>query len=121
VERENPRLSTTGDQFMKEMDKHFGNLTQEEFQQLAEQILAPDFHDLTAEEFSTALAALDEEGPHESVELLATVADGQLKFLEPAPFEAHDNELRFGARRVVIRLVSEFAAQAGATTTSSIN
>ena len=106
---------------MNETDKHFGNMTQAEFQLLGERILAPDFHDLTAEEFSIALAALDEEGPHLPVELTATVTIGQLKFLEPAPLDVHENELWLGAQRIVIHLVSEPAAQAIATTASPIH
>ena len=104
---------------MNEADKHFGNMTQSEFQQLADHILAPDFHDLTAEEFSTALAAIDEEGPHQTIELQATINQGQLRFLEPSPLGAHENELWWGGQRIIINLVAESAAQATAATTSN--
>jgi len=38
------------------------------------------------------------------------VKAGQLAFLEPAPLPAHGNEIRFGDKRVVIKLVPEEAS-----------
>lgn len=85
-------------------------LTTEEFQQLTTEAASPDFHDLTVEDFFTALAAIEEEEPHETLELTATVKNGQLAFLEPAPLHAYGNEIRFGDKRVVINLVPEEAS-----------
>ena len=98
---------------MSEQEKTFGDLTAEEFQQALTNAASPDFHDLSAEEFFTALAALDteidEETPRETLELRATVKDGQLSFLEPAPLQAHGNEIHLGDKRIVIQLVPEEA------------
>ena len=98
---------------MSEQKKTFGGLTAEEFQQALTNAASPDFHDLSADDFFTALAAIDEETdaetPGETLELTATVKDGQLSFLEPAPLPAHGNEIRFGDKRIVIKLVPEEA------------
>jgi hypothetical protein len=85
----------------------FSDLTTEEFQQVLAQAASPDFHDLTVEDFFTALAAIDEEETRETLEVTATVKDGQFTFLEPAPLYAHGNEIRFGDKRVVIQFVPE--------------
>ncbi len=96
---------------MSEQPKSFSELTTEEFDQLLTRAAAPDLHELAAEDFFTALAALDAEAPRETVELTATVKDGKLTFLKPAPLHAHDNEIRFGSQRVIITLVPETASQ----------
>ncbi len=95
---------------MNEHPKDFGSLTNEEFDQLLERAAAPELHDMTPETFFTALAAIDEEAP--PLELSATVKDGKLSFLEPAPLFVHANELRLGTQRVIINLVPESAAHA---------
>lgn len=38
--------------------------------------------------------------------------DGQLTFLEPAPLHVHGNEIRFGDKRVIIKLVLEEVSSA---------
>lgn len=96
---------------MNEQPKSFSDLTTEEFDQLLTYAAAPDQHELAAEDFFTALAALDAEAPRETVELTATVKNGKLTFLNPAPLHAHNNEIRFGSQRVIITLVSETPSQ----------
>lgn len=96
---------------MNEQAKSFSELTTEEFDQLLARAAAPDLHELAAEDFFTARAALDSEAPRETVELTATVKNGKLSFLEPAPLHAHDNEIRFGSQRVIITLVPKTASQ----------
>jgi hypothetical protein len=83
----------------------------EEFESLLAKMQTEEFGDLTTEEFFTALSALAEtETPRETIELRATVKEGQITFLEPAPLPTHGNEIRIGDRRVVIKLVSEEAS-----------
>lgn len=95
---------------MSEQDETFSDLTEEEFQQMLSQAASPDFHDLAAEDFFTALAAIDTEELRETLELKATVKNGELTFLEPAPLYTHGNEIYFGDKRVVIKLVLEEAS-----------
>ncbi len=97
---------------MTEQDTNLGNLTAQEFEQVMNQVATPDFHDLATEDFFTALAAIDAETPHETLELTASVSNGQLIFLEPAPLHAHGNEIRLGDKRVVIKIVPEETAEA---------
>ncbi len=97
---------------MDEQGKTFSDLDAEEFEQVLTNAASPDFHDLTMEDFFTALAAIDEEEPRETLALRATVKNGQLTFLEPAPLYAHGNEIRFGDKRVVIELVPEETSSA---------
>ena len=98
---------------MSKQKKTFSGLTAKEFQQVLINSVSPDFHDLTAEDFFTALAAIDQEEPHETMELRATVKDGQLIFLEPAPLHVLGNEIRWGDKRVVINLVLEEVGRVG--------
>ncbi len=89
-------------------EKTFAEMSSEEFEALLDKMQTEDFGDLTTEEFFTALSALaEQETPRETLELRATVKDGQFIFLEPAPLPVHGNEIRFGDKRLVIKLVSE--------------
>ncbi len=97
---------------MSEQEKIFSDLTPEEFEQVITNALSPDFHDLAPEDFFTALAAIDEEEPRETLELTAAVRNGQIAFLEPAPLHARGNEIRLGDKRVIIKLVLEEAGSA---------
>lgn len=97
---------------MTEQDMNLGSLTAQEFEQVMNEVATPDFHDLTTEDFFAALAAIDAETPRETLELTASVTNGQLTFLEPAPLHAHGNEIRLGDKRVVIKLVPEGIGQA---------
>src|ERR1700687_3199945 len=93
-------------------DKTLAQMDSEEFEALLDQMQTEGFGDLTTDEFFAALSALaDLETPRETIELTATVKNGQLTFLEPAPLAARGNEIRLGARRVVILLVPEEAVE----------
>lgn len=97
---------------MNEQDKNLGELSTQEFEQMMDKVAAPDFHDLSTEDFFAALAAIDAEIPQETLELKANVTNGQLIFLEPAPLHAHGNEIHLGDKRVVIKLVPEETSKA---------
>ncbi len=72
----------------------FGSLTAREFEQMIHAVAMPDFHDLTTDDFFAALTGIGADMPHETLELTASVTNGQLTFLEPAPLHAHGNEIR---------------------------
>jgi hypothetical protein len=92
-------------------EKTFTDMSGEEFESLLDRMQTEEFGDLTTDEFFTALSALAEtETPRETIELRATVKEGQLTFLEPAPLPAHGNQIRIGDKRVVIQLVPEEAS-----------
>jgi len=89
-------------------EKTFAEMSSEEFEALLDQMQTEEFGDLTTEEFFAALSALVEaETPRETIELRATVKEGRFTFLEPAPFYARGNEIRFGDKRVVIQFAPE--------------
>jgi hypothetical protein len=92
-------------------EKTLADMSREEFESLLDRMQTEEFGELTTNEFFTALSALaDAETPRETIELRATVKEGQLTFLEPNPLPAHGNEIRVGDRRVVINLVPEEAS-----------
>jgi hypothetical protein len=89
-------------------NKTLAGMNREAFESLLNRMQTEEFGDLTTNEFFTALSALaDAETPRETIELRATVKEGQLTFLEPAPLPAYGNQIRVGDRRVVIKLVPE--------------
>ena len=59
-------------------DKTFADLTKEGFEGLLNSMMDEHFHDLSPSEFFTALSAIDEEHPQESIELTVSLKDGQL-------------------------------------------
>jgi len=92
-------------------DKTFADMSSEGFETLLDKMQTEEFGDLTTDEFFTALLALaDTEIPCDTIELRATIKDEQLVFLEPAPLSVHGNEIRFGDKRVVVKLVQSEAA-----------
>ena len=94
-------------------ERTLADMSREEFESLLDRMQTEEFGDLTTDEFFTALSALaDAETPRETIELRATVKEGQLTFLEPVPLPAHGNEIRVGDRCVVIKLVPEEASRA---------
>ena len=91
-------------------EKTFADMDAEEFGLLIDRLQTEESGDLTTDELFAALSALAEvETPRETIELAATVRDAQLAFLEPAQLPVHGNEIHFGDRRVVIKLVPERA------------
>ncbi|NOT58782.1 MAG: hypothetical protein HOP19_01015 [Acidobacteria bacterium] len=97
---------------MTETINTFGELSDAEFDQMIKRVASPDFHDLPMPAFATALAAIDAEAPSETVELIASVENGQLALHEPAPLHAHGNAIQFGGKRVVIRIAPAEVSQA---------
>jgi hypothetical protein len=93
--------------------KTLAQMISEEFEALLDTMQTEEAGELTTDEFFTALSALAETAtPRETIELTATVKDGQLAFLEPSPLPARGNALLFGDRRVVINLVADGAGEA---------
>ncbi len=88
-------------------EKTFETMNAAEFDALLDGMQAEAFGDLTTDQFFTALESLREDETVETLELVATVQDGQLIFQEPAPLQAHANELRLGGKRVIIRLIGK--------------
>lgn len=88
-------------------------MTAAEFHKFADDILmAPD---LPPEAFFTALSALHEEDVTEAAqaspqEISATIKNGKLAFLEPAPLFVRENEFWVGSHHYIIKLVTEPAA-----------
>src|SRR5262249_34492793 len=100
-----PSLPATGERRMSE--KAFETMSEAEFDSLLDKMQSEEFGDLTTDQFFTALDSLREDEALETLELAATVQNGQLIFQEPAPLHAHANELRLGGKRIIIRLVGE--------------
>jgi hypothetical protein len=89
-------------------EKTLADMSREEFESLLDRMQTEEFGELTTDEFFTALSALaDVETPRETIELRATVKEGHLTFLEPAPLPTHGNEIQFGDKPVIITLVPE--------------
>ncbi|HLK57937.1 MAG TPA: hypothetical protein VKU00_15325 [Chthonomonadaceae bacterium] len=86
-------------------EKTCETMSSAEFEALLDKTQEEEFGDLTTDQFFTALGSLREDEALETLELAATVKDGQLVFEEPAPLYAHANELRVGGKRILIRLV----------------
>jgi hypothetical protein len=87
--------------------KRIEDLSEQEFRGMLDYMASEEFDRMTVAEFFDALAAMEEDEPRETVELTAKVKDGKLTFIEPAPLHAHGNEMCFGGKRVVIKLVPE--------------
>lgn len=92
--------------------KMFDTMSETEFDTLLDTIGGEEFGDLTTDRFFTALDGLRDHEAEDTLELAATVRDGQLVFEEPAPLYAHANELRVGGRRIIIRLVGQSEQEA---------
>ncbi len=90
--------------------KKIEDLSAQEFRGMLDYMASEEFDHLTVAQFFDVLAAMEEDEPRETIELRATVKEGQLIFLEPTPLPAHGNEIRFGDKRVVIKLVPEEAS-----------
>jgi hypothetical protein len=90
--------------------KKIEELSVPEFRGMLDYMASEEFDHMTVAQFFDALAALEEDEARETIELKATVKEGQLTFLEPALLPAHGNAIRFGDKRVAIKLVPEQAS-----------
>lgn len=88
-------------------NKTFSELNSEEFETLLRRMQTEQFGDLTTVEFFTALSALAEVETRETIELTASVKEGQLVLHPSREVPVRSNEIQFGDKRVVIRLASE--------------
>jgi hypothetical protein len=84
-------------------NQRIDELTDDEFQMMASDMLSDDFDKVTATEFFGVLAAMDESEP-EVIELTAHTEGGQLVFEQPAPIQVERNEILFHDKRIVIKL-----------------
>ncbi len=88
-------------------NKKIEDLSEQEFRGMLDYMASEEFDRMTVAEFFAVLAAMEEDEPRQTIELRATVKEGQLNFLEPAPLPAYGNQIRVGDRQVVIKLVPE--------------
>ena len=87
--------------------KTFDTMNETAFDTLLDTIGAEEFGDLTTDQFFTALESLRNDEAEDTLELAATVREGQLVFEEPAPLRVHANELLVSGKRIIIRLVGQ--------------
>jgi len=88
---------------MKMKDKTFGDLTEEEFSEVLNNILSEDFCDLSEEQFFTALSAIDEE-QQEDILFTGEIRGGQLVLDKGALAPVEGNTIYWGNKRFIIRL-----------------
>ncbi len=84
-------------------DKTFEDLTENEFDELLDNILSEDFGDLSEEQFFTALSAIDEE-LEEDILLTGEIRDGKLVLDKESPVPVEGNAIYWGNKRLIIRL-----------------
>jgi hypothetical protein len=77
------------------------DLSNEEFDQMLENMSKPDYDALTSDEFFKILAAMD---TTDTIELSAHIKNGQLVFEQPAPLPVELNAILIGNKRIVIKL-----------------
>ena len=87
--------------------KTFDTMSEATFDALLDTMSAEEFGDLTTDQFFTALESLRNDEAEDTLELAATVREGQFVFEEPAPLRVHANELYIGGKRIIIRLVGQ--------------
>ena len=83
------------------MAKKLDDFNEEEFEQMLENMSAPESDALTAEEFFNILAAMD---AADEIHLTGHVENGQWVFDEPAPLPVQGNVIQLGAKRIVVEL-----------------
>jgi hypothetical protein len=81
------------------MTRTLGDLSQEEFEHMLENMSNPEYDALTAEEFFNILAAM---APADEIHLTGHIEEGRLVFDEPAPLPVQGNVIQLGPKRIVI-------------------
>lgn len=83
--------------------KKIEDLNEAEFRGMLSYMASEAFDEMTVNQFFDVLAEM-EEAEAEVVELTAHVDEGQLVLEQPAPVPVAGNEIRFGDKRIVIKL-----------------
>ena len=83
------------------MAKTLGDLREEEFEQMLENLSMPEYDALTAEEFFNILAAMD---AADEIHLTGRIEEGQFVFDEPALLPVKGNVIQLGLKCIVIEL-----------------
>ena len=86
------------------MARTFKDLTNEEFRNLLENLDEESLTDLADSTFFETLAAIDEAGQQQVVELTGKVLSGRLVLNEPSPLPVDGNTIRVGHQTIVITL-----------------
>jgi hypothetical protein len=81
------------------MVKTLADLSEDEFEQMLENMSTPEYDALTAEEFFRILAAMD---VADEIHLTGRIEKGRFAFDEPAPLPVKGNVLQLGPKRIVI-------------------
>lgn len=85
------------------MSKSWTDLNDEEFEQVLDNLSAPEYGQLTDAEFFGALKAIDEA---DEIKLTAHLDEnGRLVFDEPALLPVEGNIIKIGVKRIVVELV----------------
>ena len=84
--------------------KKIEDLNKEEFQGMLSYMASEEFDKMAISEFFDVLAEMEEADEAEVVELTAHIEEGQLVLEQPAPVPVAGNEIRFGNKRIVIKL-----------------
>jgi hypothetical protein len=87
-----------------QMSKSWTDLSDEEFEQVLDNLSNPEYEQLTDAEFFGALKAMDEA---DEIKLTAHLENGQLVFDEPASLPVEGNVIRIGVKRIVVELVQQ--------------
>jgi len=83
------------------MSKSWTDLSDEEFEQVLDNLSDPEYGQLTDAEFFGALKAMDES---DEIKLTAHLENGQLVFDKPAPLPVEGNVIKIGIKRIVVEL-----------------
>lgn len=79
-------------------------MSSSDFEALLDKIQSDEAGELTSDQFFTGLGSLSDNDPTETLELVAEIQNGRLVFQEPAPLNAHANEIQVDGKRVIILL-----------------
>ena len=84
------------------MSKSWTDLSDEEFEQILDNLSDPEYGQLTDAEFFGAISAMDEA---DEIKLTAHLDEkGQLVFDKPAALPVEGNVIKIGVKRIVVEL-----------------
>ena len=83
------------------MSKSWTDLSDEEFEQVLDNLSTPEYGQLTDAEFFGALKAMDEA---DEIKLTAHLENGRLVFDKPATLPVEGNVIKIGVKRIVVEL-----------------